>query len=178
MLERHSALASARPYASPVLSIAERPGFTLTQAAALDTDFEAKLSAVVGAVPPRINTASANGALTVMRIGPSQFWIVGPVTDDTEGKLQGLCAVTPLSHSRARIALAGAPARAVLARLMPVDFHPDAFGPGAFALTGIHHTPAAVHCTGDHSFDLYVMRTFALNVWEVLTDAALEFRAP
>jgi sarcosine oxidase gamma subunit len=33
-----------------------------------------------------------------------------------------------------------------------------------------------VLCTGDISFDLYVMRSFSLNVWEVLTDAALEFR--
>jgi sarcosine oxidase subunit gamma len=175
MLDRRSALASARPYVSPVLSIAERPGFTLTQAAALDAAFEAKLAAVVGALPPRVGMAAVNGALTVMRIGPAQFWIVGPEKHDTVAKLAGLCAVTPLSHSRVRIGLAGAPARAVLAKLMPIDFHVDAFGPGAFALTGIHHTPAAVHCTGDHAFDLYVMRTFALNVWEVIADAALEF---
>lgn len=178
MLERRSALASAKPYVSSVLSIAERHGFTLTQAAATDAEFEVKLAAEVGSLPPRINAVADNGALTVMRIGPAQFWILGPETDNTASKLEGLCAVTPLSHSRVRITLAGAPARAVLAKLMPVDFHPSAFGPGSFALTGIHHTPAAVHCTGDHSFDLYVMRTFALNIWEVVTDAALEFRAP
>ncbi len=175
MLDRRSALASARPYVSPVLSIAERPSFTLTQAAALDAAFEAKLATVVGALPPRVGMAAVNGALTVMRIGPAQFWIVGPDKDDTVAKLQGQCAATPLSHSRVRIGLAGAPARAVLAKLMPVDFHERSFGPGAFALTGIHHTLAAVHCTGDHAFDLYVMRTFALNVWEVVSDAALEF---
>jgi sarcosine oxidase subunit gamma len=177
MLDRRSALASARPYVSPVLSIAERPGFTLTQAAALDAAFEAKLAAVVGALPTRVGTAAVNGALTVMRIGPAQFWIVSPEKDDTAVKLQGQCAVTPLSHSRVRIGLAGAPARTVLAKLMPIDFHERSFGPGAFVLTGIHHTPAAVLCTGDHAFDLYVMRTFALNVWEVVSDAASEFRA-
>jgi sarcosine oxidase subunit gamma len=176
MLDRRSALVSARPYVSPVLSIAERPGFSLTQVAAFDEDFEAKLAAVVGAVPPRIGMVAINGTLTVMRIGPAQFWIVGAETDDTAAKLQGQCAVTPLSHSRVRITLSGSAARAVLAKLMPIDFHESAFGPGVFALTGIHHTPAAVLCTGDISFDLYVMRSFALNVWEVLTDAALEFR--
>lgn len=178
MLERRSALASAKPYVSPALSITERPGFSLTQAAGLDADFEAKLAAVVGPLPPRVGLAPVNGSLTVMRIGPAQFWILGPETDDIAAKLHGQCAVTPLSHSRVRIALSGAPARAVLAKLMPIDFHPAAFGPGAFALTGIHHTPATVHCTGDHAFDLYVMRSFALNIWEVVTDAALEFRAP
>ena len=74
-----------------------------------------------------------------------------------------------------RITLKGAPAREVLAKLMPVDFHPAVFTPGTFALTGLHHTPVTVHCTGDDSFDIYAMRTFALNVWEVVTDAARAF---
>jgi sarcosine oxidase gamma subunit len=32
-----------------------------------------------------------------------------------------------------------------------------------------------VHCTGDNSFDVYVMRTFAMNVWDAVTDAARVF---
>ena len=111
----------------------------------------------------------------IFRIGPAQFWIVGPETDDTAARLQGQCAVTPLSSSRVRIALEGAPAREVLSKLMPVDVHPTVFTPGTVALTGIHHTPVTVHCTGENAFDIYVMRTFALNAWEAITDAALAF---
>jgi heterotetrameric sarcosine oxidase gamma subunit len=175
MLERRSALAAARPYVSDLLTIAERPGFTLTQLAGLDAGFEARLSSLLGAAPERVGIASDHQGRIIMRIGPAQFWIVGPDTDDLPDRLAGQCAVTPLSHSRVRIAIAGTPARAVLSKLMPVDFHPSVFTPGSFAQTGIHHTPVMVHCTADDGFDIYAMRTFALNVWEVITDAALEY---
>ena len=175
MLERRSALASAKPYVSAALNIAERPGFTLTQVAGLSPDFEERLAAMVGTLPEKVQQAQLNGAHTLFRIGPAQFWIVGPETDDAPSKLQGQCAVTPLSSSRVRIALDGAPAREVLARLIPVDLHPSVFTPRSVALTGIHHTPVTVHCTGDNSFDIYAMRTFAMNVWDAVTDAARVF---
>jgi heterotetrameric sarcosine oxidase gamma subunit len=175
MLERRSALASARPYVSAVLNITERPDFTLTQVAGLDGDFESKLSAAVGTLPEKVARAQVNGGHTIFRIGPAQFWIVGPETDDVAAKLQGQCAVTPLTSSRVRIALDGAPARDVLAKLMPVDWDASVFTPGSVALTGLHHTPVTVYCTGENAFDIYVMRTFALDVWEAVTDAAREF---
>lgn len=175
MLERKSALASAKPYVSERLKIGERPGFTLTQVAGLGSDFEAKLAGILGPLPQKAGVAQVNGSHTIFRVGPAQFWVVGPETDATASMLQGLCAVTPLSHSRVRIALEGAPARAVLAKLIPVDVDAAVFTPGSVALTGIHHTPVTVHCMGEYAFDIYVMRTFAMTVWEVVTDAALEY---
>lgn len=177
MLERRSALATATPYVGPVLTIAERPGFTLTQVAGLDAGFDGKLAAVVGPLPETVSRAAVNGAHTLFRIGPAQFWVIGPETDDAAQRLAGQCAVTPLTSSRTRITLDGAPAREVLARLAPVDFHAGVFTPGSVALTGIHHTPVTIHCTGDSSFDIYAMRTFAMTVWEVVTDAARVFSA-
>ena len=174
MLERRSALASAKPYVSAVLNIAERPGFTLTQVAGLTPDFEARLAAITGPLPETVAKAQANGERTLFRIGPAQFSIVGPETDDIAARLQGQCAVTPLSSSRVRVALEGAPARDVLAKLMSVDWDRSVFTPGSVALTGLHHTPVTVHCTGENAFDIYVMRTFALDVWEAVTDAARE----
>ena len=171
MLERRSALASAKPYVSARLKIAERPGFTLTQVAGP----EEKIAAVTGPLPEKVAHARVNGAHTIFRIGPAQFWIVGPETDDVPSRLQGQCAVTPLSSSRVRIALDGAPAREVLAKLIPVDLHPSVFTPGSVALTGIHHTPVTLHCTGENGFDIYAMRTFAVNVWDAVTDAARVF---
>jgi methylglutamate dehydrogenase subunit D len=175
MLERRSALASARPYKSSVLTIAERPGFTLTQVAGLTVDFEDRLAGFIGKLPASVGLVHDHGGRSVMRVGPAHFWIIGPETGDAVPRQSGIDAVTPLSHSRSRICIEGAPARDVLAKLMPLDFHPSAFTPGNFALTGMHHTPVTVHCTSANSFDIYVLRTFALNLWEVLTDAALEF---
>lgn len=175
MLERRSALAEAKPYRRAVLKIEEKRGFTLTQVAAPEDAFEAKLSGLAGALPDKVVVAQESDGRTLLRIGPSQFWIIGPEIDDTASRLHGLCAVTPLSHSRVRIAIEGPPAREVLAKLMPLDFHASVFTPGKFAMTGLHHTPVTVHCTGPESFDIYAMRTFALNIWEVITDAALEY---
>lgn len=175
MLERISALASARPYVSSVLAIAERPGFTLTQVAGLSPDFEAKLSAAAGPLPGDVNHAQVNGERVIFRIGPAQFWIVEPESGTTPARLDGVGAVTPLTSSRVRIAVAGAPARQVMAMLAPVDFHPSVFTPGTVALTGIHHTPVTIHCTGEDAFDIYVMRTFARDVYDAITDAGLRF---
>ena len=175
MLERVSALAAATPYKSSVLDIAEARGFTLIQVAGLDDGFEAKLTAVIGVVPAKFGTVAEHEGRSVMRIGPAQFWIIAPDTDDIAASLQGHCAVTPLSHGRTRIRLDGAPAREILSKLMPLDFHSSVFKPGNFAMTGIHHTPVTVHCTAENRFNLYVLRTFAQNVWEVVTDAALEY---
>jgi len=175
MLERRSALASAKPYKSAVLTIAERPGFTLTQVAGLSPDFEAKLADVAGSLPETVARAQSNGERTLFRIGPAQFWIVGPETDDVASRLAGACAVTPLTSSRVRIGIEGAPARDVLAMLIPVDLHRSVFTPGSVALTGIHHTPVTIHCTGADAFDIYVMRTFARDVYDAITDAGLRF---
>ena len=175
MLERRSALAMAKPYKSSVLEIAEHRGFTLTQVAGQDDAFETKLAALLGKLPTKVGIAVQGDARALMRIGPAQFWIIGPEADDLALIFPGLCAVTPLSHSRTRIVIEGAPAREVLARCMPLDFHAGAFTPGAFAMTGLHHTPVLVHCLSESRFEIYVLRTFAMSAWEWLTDAALEF---
>lgn len=172
MLERRSALASATPYKSSHLRIEEASGFTLTQIAGLAPDFEKKLKKIIGTLPERVGIAVENNGRTVMRTGPSQFWIIAPQADD----LSATGAVTSLTSSRARILIDGAPARDVLAKGIPLDFHPSVFTPGAFAMTGLHHTPVLVHCIGETAFHLYAMRTFAMSLWEWLVDAALEYR--
>ena len=174
MLERRSALAAAKPYRSSRLQMGEVRGFTLTQISGLSQDFEARIAPAVGEIPARAGKAVDSNGRTLMRVGPAQFWIIAPETDDLAMSLAGLCAVTPLSHSRTRIFLEGAPVRDLLAKGIPLDFHPGRFTPGMFALTGLHHTPVLVHCVSETRFELHALRSFALNVWEWLSDAALE----
>lgn len=175
MLDRRSALASAAPYRSPVLELFETPQFSLNQIAGMSPDFEERLARVLGVLPHDPARAVQSNGRAIMRTGPAQFWIVGPDNDDVAGLIVGLGALTPLSHSRTRITLGGAPARDVLARGIPLDFHASAFVPGMIAQTGLHHTPVLIHCVAEHRFELYALRTFALSIWEWLTDAALEF---
>ena len=171
MLERRSALATAAPYVSAVLKMGEVRGFSLIQAAGQET----AIAVVAGKLPEKAGTAVVGDGRTIMRMGPRQYWFIAPETDDIANLLAGRCAVTPLSHSRTRIYLEGEPARDVLAKGIPLDFHESTFTPGMFAQTGLHHTPVLVHCVGENRFEVYAMRTFAVSVWDWFTDATLEF---
>ena len=171
MLDRRSALADAKPYASPVLQFGEAREFSLLQVAGSSK----AITPITGKLPSKVGVALRVDGRTIMRTGENQFWIMGAETVDLATKLHDVAILTSLSHSRTRIFIEGAPARDVLAKGIPLDFHPTAFKPGMFAMTGIHHTPALVHCVSENRFEIYALRTFALSVYDWLTDAALEF---
>ena len=171
MLDRRSALASVRPYASPILQIGEARGFSLLQVAG-----NAKaISPITGKLPAKVGVATQSDGRILMRTGENQFWLIGSENDDIATKLHDVAILTPLSHSRTRIFIEGTPARDVLSKGIPLDFHSSVFKPNMFAMTGIHHTPVLVHCVGENRFEIYALRTFAVSVWDWLTDAALEF---
>ena len=165
MLKRSSALASAQPVDGTGLSIVEDPNFVLTQYAGT----EKVLKKALGKIPARVGVALEQDGRTQVRINPTQIWLIGDLVKSDA------CIITPLSSSRTRIALDGENARAVLAKLCAVDFHQKHFKPGMFVQTGIHHTPALIHCTNENTFHIYAMRTFALSVWETVADASIEF---
>jgi methylglutamate dehydrogenase subunit D len=171
MLDRRSAIASAKPYTSATLQIGEARGFSLLQVAG-DARVIAK---VTGKLPAKVGVALQAGNHAVMRIGANQFWFVGPEIDDLAEMLRNVAILTPLSHSRTRLFIEGGPARDVLAKGVPLDFHATVFKPGMFAMTGIHHTPVLIHCVHANRFEIYALRTFALSVYDWLSDAALEF---
>jgi sarcosine oxidase subunit gamma len=192
MLERQSALAEALGGAGRTgsgdrrrLRLGEVRGWSLVQVAAFPatlSELAVSVSAALGiaSLPAGIGTAAEAGARRVLKTGPEQFWVLAPAADNLAARLQevvppAMGAVTPLSHSRTRIFIEGDAAGETLAKGIPIDFHPEAFAVGQFALTGLHHTPVLVHRTAQARYEIYAMRTFALSVWEWLVDAALPF---
>ena len=193
MLERQSALTSALAKGGRDGADGKRRcrldevrGWLLLQVAGFPAtigEVERVLPALLGAALPKsLAETVAIGAGCVFRTGPEQFWITGPSDDaaNIEARLRQMIppaigAVTPLSHSRTRIVVAGERARDILAKGIPLDLHPDVFGAGQAALTGVHHTPLLLHRAGPDRYELWAMRSFALTVWEWLADAALEF---
>ena len=188
MFERASAIASVLsdpgrngPKGEIGCRLGEIRGWSLLQMAGFkDTigNVEAILERLVGIAPPKqIGNALAADRRLIMRTGPEQFWIVGSVTDELAAALGreidgGTGALTSLSHSRTRILIEGERARHVLSKGITIDLHPSVFGPHDFAMTGLHHTPILVLCTGPNRYEVWAMRTFALTVWEWLIDAA------
>jgi sarcosine oxidase subunit gamma len=191
MLERRSALETALASGGRdgadgkrACRLGEIRGWWLVQAAGFAwtmTEVERALAPVLGGrLPARVGeTALLDGRL-VLRTGPEQVWVAGREGDAAAARLldvvpEAAGAATPLSHSRSRILIAGEPARAVLAKGIPLDLHPDAFPVGQAALTGLHHTPVLLHRASEDRYELWAMRSFALACWEWLADAALEF---
>lgn len=117
---------------------------------------------------------------TLLWNGPGQWLAVSPSTPagnfltDLRGALEGSGAtVTDLSHARSVIRIAGPKARDVLLKGCPLDVERFEVNDCAASLLG--HLNVQLHCVGDHTFDLYVFRSFGLAMWEWLIDAALEY---
>ena len=188
MLERRSALATAIARGGHdgadrrrQCRLGEVTAWSLTQVAAFPSTldaFEDQLEAIVGELPLGSHRV-VPGEPTIFRTGPEQFWIVGPEAGLAERLSRAISAelgvVTPLTHSRTRIFIEGNRAVDVLKKGVPLDFHVQVFKPGQAALTGLHHTPILIHRLREDRFEVYAMRSFALSLWDWLTDAALEF---
>jgi sarcosine oxidase subunit gamma len=77
-------------------------------------------------------------------------------------RLAGVAAVTDVSDSRSVLRIAGPGAIGALARSVPIDLHPRAFGPGAAARTIAAHIPLEIwQVDGVPSFDLACPRSYA-----------------
>jgi heterotetrameric sarcosine oxidase gamma subunit len=90
--------------------------------------------------------------------------------------LSELCAISRQSDGRTVIRVGGHKARAALAKGMPIDLDPRAFGPDATALTHVDHM--AVHLwriDAPPAYELAVFRSYAAALWEWLVDASGEF---
>jgi methylglutamate dehydrogenase subunit D len=168
MLDRRSPLETATPFKSATLRIIEVQDIAITQIAGA----EKNVKKVLGRVPSKVGVAMVLGKQTVFKVSPTQYWLLGGEVSPAGG-----CYFTPLSSGRTVIAVEGEPARDLLAKCVPLDFHSSEFKPGHFAMTGIHHTPVLINCVAENRFELYVLRTFALNIWEWLCDAGLEYAA-
>ena len=77
-----------------------------------------------------------------------------------------------VSDSRAIFDVEGKLAREVIAKLCPVDMHPDAFLPGEIRRTRLAQASAAIWMTNNHSVKLICFRSFAEYVFHLLKSAA------
>ena len=185
MFERYSALAGVlgrEPTESLDASVllGEVRGFSLVQVAAFPNTGPALAQAVaeiLGTVPEKAGQSSVVRNRLLFRTGSEQFWVVSGENEDLGEALQravrsDVGTVTSLSHSRTRIFIEGPGARQVLGTGIAIDLNPLLFPVGAVALTGAHHTPVVLHRVGAERYELYVLRTFAVWIWDWLSDAS------
>ena len=138
-----------------------------------------RIGAALGLDPPTspARCVSANG-VSLIGAGPgswlayanevSPFW-----ADDLRRRLDGLASVSDQSSGYAIVRLSGEGARIVLQRGMPIDLHPDVFGPGSAATTVISYVGAIVWQLDDQpTYEVATFRSFSGSFRHWLDQAA------
>lgn len=128
------------------------------------------------ALPDSASGFYADGESRIYRAAVDQYWL----RDFSDSQLASIeaalmadvAALVDLSDSRVTIRIAGRSGREILSRWITVDLHPSVFPVGAFAQTGIHHVGGLLERNGPDDYSFVAIRTFALTVWEALTDVA------
>ena len=159
-------------------------GLLVLRGDAARSGFRSAVSAALGLEPVvEPLTATRKRDVSILWLGPDEWLVVTPdrrieriehaLRDALDGQY---AAVTDVSHSRTILALSGPPARAVLAKGCPLDFHPRVFGPGHCAQSRLAKCQVLIHQTSaEPAFELYVHRSFAPYAWTWLEDAGREF---
>ncbi len=183
VLDRQSALSAAQQAARGV-RLAERSdlGKIDLRGDPSDRDFVTAVGRCLDVLlPTEPNSSAQKGSITVLWLGPDEWLITCPATDQSrhmDSLIEALghrAAITDLTDARVVIRVAGPNARDVLAKGCPLDLHPRVFLPGSSAQSLLAKAAALIHLTEDEAFDVYVARSFAQYLWTWLEDAGLEY---
>lgn len=156
-----------RLIAPPLVSVLARAGKT----EALIDKTQAAFGLALTDAPRR----AAAGAVSALGVGPGRWLFVGAEPEDLETDLSGLASLSDHSDGYALFEIAGEAVRAVLAKGVALDLHPEVFTPDSVAVTVIAHIGAIVWRNGPDSFVIAVFRSYAASFWHFLSASAAEF---
>lgn len=140
----------------PVFSLSPFPGQVAAVSAAL---------APLGLAFPAPNAwAEGQGGCRILWTGRAQAFLIGAAPPANLP-----AAVTDQSDAWVTLDLAGAEARAVLARLVPLDLRRAA--PGQAARSALNHMPLILMVEGEAAFRLMTFRSMARTAWHELVTA-------
>jgi methylglutamate dehydrogenase subunit D len=120
------------------------------------------------------------GALSLLWCGHQHWFARSDVPADLLAKLTkeigSLASLSDQSDSRLIVEISGPCTRSTLAKLAPIDLHPQVFDVGDTAVTLLGHIGGQVTCLDEQStFELMVFRSFADSFMEAILAAGAEF---
>lgn len=116
------------------------------------------LESALGLPFPAPGTSHFGKGARTLWTGRGRALVIGA---DLPAGLGALAAVTDQTDAAAVVLMEGAGTEAVLARLVPVDLRPAAFGPGRTARTLVGHMQAQVTRDPAGGIEIMVMRSMA-----------------
>ena len=169
----------------PGIVIAERSRLGLATVAARKGRPGALTDAVAGAYGVALPDGSrvAHGkAVSFVGYGPGQWLAVSEslaneaLAGDLAQRLGDLASISDQSGGRTVLRLSGPRARDVLAKGLPIDLHPRAFGPGSAATSTISLMGVQLWQVDDApTYDIALFRSLSASFWRWLTASAAEF---
>jgi len=131
--------------------------------------------------PPLGPRCTWAGDTSLLGVGPGRWLAVRdgpspPLYDSLALELAGLAAVCDQGDGYAVFRVEGPAARHVLAKGVPVDLHPQAFGPHAAAVTLVAHM-GAILWLAEAGYRIAVFRSYGASFWHWLSGATAEFLA-
>ena len=173
MSEPTSALMNRETGGSVQIRDAGLTGMILLRGDLSNGKLASAVKSVAGVKPPEKNGISSKDGYRVLWMSPDELLLVGPYaeTKDAIGKLESALSgqhfmAADVSDARAVLRLEGSYVREVLAKLAPVDLHPDALPDdtlvrsrlgqiaAAFWLSGDSATVICFRSVADYAFDL------------------------
>lgn len=166
----------------PGVVLTERPLGTLVQIAGWRDSFESAAGAVLQRLGFRgvgdFDCAQVAGDALAFRCAPERVLLrfASPAAWAAifAGIDQALTPVLDLSHSRTVLSLTGAKVADLLARVLPIDCDDAEFPVDRFVQSALHSVGVLVHRRAG-GFEISVPRSFAVAIWEVLTENAEPF---
>lgn len=135
----------------------------------------AALKSVLGCDVPEVRKVVFGEAGTVAWMSPDELLVLvsydkaAETVAALESGLEGQHAlVVNVSDARACFRLSDGNVREALAKVMPVDFAPDAFEAGDFRRSRLAQVPAAVWMTPQGDMEIMCFRSVAQYVFDVL----------
>ncbi|SCB58967.1 N-methylglutamate dehydrogenase subunit D [Rhizobium aethiopicum] len=143
---------------------------------------EGHLLHVLGGIEPAALAAELTKAgfaeSSIRKAGFRQWFVAGdePLAptglDALTAALEGKAFVSDQSHGRVRICVSGRSSRLLLSKGTAVDLDPGVFAEGSSVMTMVGHISVQIVRTGNDSFELTVLRSFAESLWDDLRHMA------
>ncbi|OED38938.1 hypothetical protein AB833_17890 [Chromatiales bacterium (ex Bugula neritina AB1)] len=115
--------------------------------------------------------AVSNGSESILRIEPLKFWVHGATLETPDA---GQAVVLDISHSRTQLRVSGPDACKLLNGYLPLDLREHAFPVGSVASSAFHHVGVTLW-RSELGYELFLPRGFALSLWELLQESALQY---
>lgn len=135
--------------------------------------------AAAGVNLPEVRHCNSEGERGMAWMAPDELLILCPYAEvpDRLAQLQSKIAkkhalAVNVSDARALFRVEGPRAREVMAKLSPVDLHPEHFLPGHFRRTRLAQIPAAFWMPQEECFQIICFRSVAQYAFDVLKVAA------